>query len=54
MKICLVFWKMIIIGCTTIILVVVDRGYLEAFSKVILDKSPQIGLFYRTRGQLFL
>lgn len=30
-KICPLFWKMIIIGCTTIIIVVVDRGNLEAF-----------------------
>lgn len=27
------FWKMIIIGCTTIIIVAVDRGSLEVFFK---------------------
>lgn len=32
-KISPLFWKMIIIGCTTIIIVVVDGGNLEAFSK---------------------
>lgn len=30
-KICPLFWKMIIIGCTAIIIVVVDGGNLEAF-----------------------
>lgn len=32
-KICPLFWKMIIIGCTTIIIVVAERGSLEAFLK---------------------
>lgn len=49
------FWKMIIIGCTTIIIVVVDRGNLEAFfesnSRGITSNWP---ISKGTRDQLSL
>lgn len=54
-KICPLFWKMIIIGCTTIIIVVVERGSLEAFfksnSREIASNWPISG---GTRDQLSL
>lgn len=46
-KICPLFWKMIIIGCTTIIIVVAERGNLEAFfesnSREITSNWPILG-----------
>lgn len=54
-KICPLFWKMIIIGCTAIIIVAVDRGNLEAFfesnSREITSNWPILGA---TRDQFSL